>query len=577
MEDVRLIVDIVIALGAATIGGLIAQRLGLPALIGYILAGLAIGPNTPGLVADVDRVQLLANLGVALLMFGLGVEFSLSEVIRVRRAALLGGAIQIPLTVVLGTAAGLAGGWTLGSALLLGGAFAISSSIVALKVLLGRGEMESPHARVALGLGIVQDFSLAPMLALIPVIAGQRGGGFGIAESLLISAVVLIAAFLLGTRLVPPLLRVVALSGSRELFMLTVVAIALGVALATHAVGLSLGLGAFLAGIVVSETDFEEQVLADIIPIRDIFATLFFVAVGMLIDPFTLLAQWQLVLGLALVLVVGKLLIIGGALLAAGVDHRTSTLAAVFMAQMGEFSFVLAGSGFEHGLIDIGKYGTILSVALCSILAMPILVAISPRLVRVAEHLPGVKRQERLAVGPPPPVAPAADHVVICGFGRVGAEIGAALDRWDQPYSVIELNRAQSGHRARFTRAGHRRVVWRCRLARRVGERGSTDRAHRRGDDTGPVGHRGGDPKLACAEPDDPRHRPRSWHRRGQWALGAGSRRSGPARVRSRSRVRAPGAGLAGSRYIADRRSGEREAANGLRNQGTRDRAAGSR
>src|ERR671911_138692 len=368
MEDVGLIVDIVLALGAATIGGLIAQR--------------------------------------------------------------------------LGSAAGLAAGWTIGSALLLGGAFAISSSIVALKTLMGRGEMESPHARVALGLGIVQDFSLAPMLALVPFIAGQRGGGLGIGQSLVISVVVLIVAFLLGTRFVPPLLRVVARAGSRELFMLTVVAIALGVALATHAAGLSLGLGAFLAGIVVSETDFEEQVLADIIPVRDIFATLFFVAVGMLIDPFALIAQWQLVAGFALVLVIGKLLITGGALLAAGVDHRTSTLAAVFMAQMGEFSFVLASSGFEHGLIDIGKYGTILSVALCSILAMPVLVAISPRLVRIAEHLPGVKRQERLAVGPPPPVAPAGDHVVICGFGRVGAEIGEALDRWDQPYSVIELNPA---------------------------------------------------------------------------------------------------------------------------------------
>lgn len=442
MEDVRLIVDIVIALGAATIGGYIAQRLGLPALIGYILAGLAIGPNTPGLVADQDRVQLLANLGVALLMFGLGVEFSLREIVRVRRAALLGGGIQIPLTIVLGTAAGLAGGWTIGAALLLGGAFAISSSIVALKTLLGRGEMESPHARVALGLGIVQDFSLAPMLALVPVIAGQRGGGLPIVQSLLISGVVLTGAFLLGTRLVPPLLRVVALTGSRELFMLTIVAIALGVALATHAVGLSLGLGAFLAGIVVSESDFEEQVLADIIPVRDIFATLFFVAVGMLIDPFVLLAQLPLVLALAAVLVAGKLLIIGGALLAAGVDHRTSTLAAVFMSQMGEFSFILAGSGLAYGLITVGEYGTILSVALCSILAMPVLVAISPWLVRIAERLPGVERQERLAVGPPPPVAPAAGHVVICGFGRVGAEIGAALDRWGEPYSVIELNPA---------------------------------------------------------------------------------------------------------------------------------------
>jgi CPA2 family monovalent cation:H+ antiporter-2 len=442
MEDVRLIVDIVIALGAATIGGFIAQRLGLPALIGYILAGLVIGPNTPGLVADQDRVQLLANLGVALLMFGLGVEFSLSEVIRVRRAALLGGAIQIPLTILLGTAAGLAGGWTLGAALLLGGAFAISSSIVALKALQGRGEMESPQARVALGLGIVQDFSLAPMLALVPVIAGERGGGFGIAQSLLLSVAVLVAAFLLGTGLVPPLLRVVARTGSRELFMLAIVAIALGVALATHAAGLSLGLGAFLAGIVVSESEFEERVLADIIPIRDIFATLFFVAVGMLIDPLTLIAQWPLVLAFAVLLVVGKLLITGGALLAAGVDHRTSTLAAVFMAQMGEFSFVLASAGLEHGLVDIEQYGTILSIALCSILALPVLVGISPRLVRIAEHLPGVAQRERLAAGPPPPVAPAGGHVVICGFGRVGAEIGAALDRWQQPYSVIELNPA---------------------------------------------------------------------------------------------------------------------------------------
>ena len=185
MEDVRLIVDIVLALGAAAIGGLIAQRLGLPALIGYILAGLAMGPNTPGLVADVGRVQLLANLGVALLMFGLGVD-SLSEVIRVRRAALLGGAIQIPLTVILGTRRGwrVAGRWVQRSC-------SVAPSPSPARSSRSRrswpGRDGDPHARVALGLGIVQDFSLAPMLALLPVIAGQRGGGFGIAESLLIS------------------------------------------------------------------------------------------------------------------------------------------------------------------------------------------------------------------------------------------------------------------------------------------------------------------------------------------------------------------------------------------------------
>lgn len=442
MEDVRLIVDLVMGLGAATIAGLIARRLGLPALIGYILAGLIIGPHTPGLVADQGRVIQVANLGVALLMFALGVEFSLSGIVRVRRAALLGGGIQIPLTILLGTLAGLAAGWNIGAALVLGGVFAISSSIVALKALLNRGEMESPHARVALGLGIVQDLSLAPMLALIPVIAGERSGVLGIVESLLISAGVLIAALILGTKLVPPILRVLAISGSRELFMLAVVAIALGVALATHAAGLSLGLGAFLAGIVVSESEFEEQVLADIIPVRDLFSTLFFLAVGMLIDPLALLAHWEDVLALVVVLVVGKLLITGGAFLAAGVDHRTATLAAVFMAQIGEFSFVLAGSGYEHELIDLSQYGAILSLALCSILALPFLVKLSPLLVRIAEGLPGVAEQERLAAGPPAPVVPAGGHVVLCGFGRVGAEIGRALERWDQPYSVIELNPA---------------------------------------------------------------------------------------------------------------------------------------
>jgi monovalent cation:H+ antiporter-2, CPA2 family len=443
VEDVSLIVDLVLALGAATVGGIIAQRLGLPALIGYILAGLAIGPNTPGFVADQDRVALLANLGVALLMFGLGVEFSLSEVRRVRRAALLGGALQIPLTILLGTAAGLAFGWDLPAALLLGGAFAISSSIVALKTLLGRGEGESPQARVALGLSIVQDLSLAPMLALVPVLANLGGGlGMGLAQSLFLSGAALVLAYVLGTRLVPPLLRSVAAVGSRELFLLTVVAVALGVALTTSAAGLSLGLGAFLAGIVVSESEFEEQVLADIIPVRDLFATLFFVAVGMLIDPQLLAANWQKVLVLAAVLVAGKLLITGGALLAAGVDHRTATLAAVVLAQMGEFSFVLAGSGLAEGLIDADQYGLILSVALLSILAMPALVGLSPWLIRLAERLPGVAWQERLAAGPPLPPAPAGGHVVLCGFGRVGAEIGAALDRWGEPYSVIELNPA---------------------------------------------------------------------------------------------------------------------------------------
>ena len=249
MEDLRLVVDLVLALGAAFLGGMVAQRLGQPVLLGYILAGVLIGPNTPGLVADRDRVLLLANLGVAFLMFALGVEFSFAELRRVRHAALVGGAIQIPLTILLGTLAGLAAGWSVQAALLLGGAFAISSSLVALKLLLGRGETESSQGRVALGLGVVQDLSLVPMLALLPVLAGNEADlGVTLLRSLGTAAVALAAVIVLGTRLVPRVLFRVARTGSRELFLLTIVLIALGTGLASHAAGLSFALGAFLVG-----------------------------------------------------------------------------------------------------------------------------------------------------------------------------------------------------------------------------------------------------------------------------------------------------------------------------------------
>ena len=443
MEDIRLVVDLVLALGAAFLGGMVAQRLGQPVLLGYVLAGVLIGPNTPGLAADRDRVQLLANLGVAFLMFALGVEFSFNELIRVRRVALLTGGFQIPLTIALGTGVGLAVGWEVEAALLLGGAFAISSSIVALKVLLGRGETESAQGRIALGLGIVQDLSLVPMLALLPLLTGERDNlGLALLRSLGTAAVALAAVVFLVTRLVPRVLYAVARTGSRELFLLTIVLIALGTGLASHEAGLSFALGAFLAGIVVSESEFDSQVLAEIIPLRDVFSTLFFVAVGMLLEPGFILDHGLLVLGAVAALVLGKLLITGGAYLAAGVDHRTATLAAALMAQMGEFSFVLAGVGLADGLIDRDQYGLILAAALGSILAMPGLLALAPTLVAISEYLPGVASQERDQAGPEPAVEPATRHVVICGYGRVGAELGEALARRGFAYTVIEVNPA---------------------------------------------------------------------------------------------------------------------------------------
>ncbi|MDQ3411750.1 MAG: cation:proton antiporter, partial [Chloroflexota bacterium] len=306
MEDVGLILDLVLAFGAALVGGFVAQRIGLPVLIGYVLAGVLIGPNTPGWSADFERVQLLANLGVAFLMFALGVELSFAELQRMRRVATVGGAIQLTLTFGLGAAAAIVLDWSLPAAFLLGGAFAISSSLVAIKLFLGRGEGTSLQARAALSLGVVQDLSLVPMLALLPLLAGTEDNlAVSLARSLGVAIVALGAVVVLGTRVVPKILFLVAGSGSRELFLLSVVVIALGTAVASHAAGLSLALGAFLAGLVVSESEFDSQVLTEIIPLRDLFATLFFVALGMLIEPRILAGQAGLIVALVAVLVVG--------------------------------------------------------------------------------------------------------------------------------------------------------------------------------------------------------------------------------------------------------------------------------
>ena len=443
MEDVGLILDLVLALGVALVGGSVAQRLGQPALLGYVVAGFLIGPNTPGPHADFERVELLANLGVAFLMFALGVEFSFNELRRMQRIALVTGGIQIPLTLVLGTLAGIAIGWSLPAALLLGGAFAISSSIVALKLLLARGEGTSPQSRAVLSLSVVQDLSLVPMLAIVPVLSGDTASlATDLARSLLTAIVALVAVIVLGTRVVPPILYVVARLESRELFLLTVVVIALGTAVASETAGLSLALGAFLAGLVVSESEFDSHVLSEIIPLRDLFSTLFFVALGMLIEPAFLIENIGTVLALVAVLILGKLLITGGAFLAAGLDHRTTTLSALAMAQIGEFSFVLAGVGVAEGVIDRRQYGLILEVALVSILIAPSLLRLGPTLVLVAARLPGVAGQEAAQAGPEAEPTSISRHVVICGYGRVGSEVGEALMRRGLRFVVIEINPA---------------------------------------------------------------------------------------------------------------------------------------
>jgi CPA2 family monovalent cation:H+ antiporter-2 len=444
VETTPFVLDLVLALSAAFAGGMIARKLGLPVLLGYIIAGVVIGPYTPGPIAASERVDLLANLGVGFLMFALGVEFSLNELVRVKRIALLAGGFQIPATIVLGFLCGSAFGWSWQASLLLGGAFAISSSIVAIKLLMARGEGNSPQARITLGIGVIQDLSLVPMIALLPALAGEGENlPADVGLALLKAAVAIGAVILIGTKVVPRIFDIVARTHSRELFILTVVMIAFGAAYASEQAGLSLALGAFLAGLIVSESEYDAQVLADVIPFRDLFSIIFFVSIGMLVDPIFLWDHILLLLAGIAVLMVGKTLIIGAVLLWVKIDHRTATLTAILLAQMAEFSFILANQGRHEGLINSEQYGMILGIALGSIILVPFTLQLEPFLTRVAERLPAVARRESEIVGGVMPLTQLCDHVVVCGFGRVGTELGAALDRSHIEYAVIDLNAAK--------------------------------------------------------------------------------------------------------------------------------------
>ncbi len=442
MEDINIILDIVLALGVATIAGWIADRLGMPVLLGYVVAGMVVGSNSPGFSANEERVIQLANLGVAFMMFAIGAEFSLRELLAVRRVATGAAAFQMPVTFLIGMIAGRLVGWDARASILLGAIFAISSSIVMIKILLSRGEATSPQARYAIGLMILQDLSVVPILALLPVLEGGGDIARQVGLSLLEAGVALALVMVLGTRVVPWVLYHIARSSSRELFLLTVVIIALGTALASHKVGLSVALGAFLAGLVVSESEFDAQVVAEIIPLRDLFSTLFFVSLGMLFHPTVILNHQVEFLVLAVLLVVGKTLTGTIAFLLTRINPYIAVAAGLLTAQIGEFSFVLAGTGVDHGILASSQYAMVIGIALVSFVVSPGLVAMAPRMGEAVDRLPFVRSVDNSDLDMGEETEAMRRHVVICGYGRVAAVLGAALERRGIDYVVIDVNAA---------------------------------------------------------------------------------------------------------------------------------------
>ncbi|MHB0869318.1 MAG: cation:proton antiporter [Chloroflexota bacterium] len=443
MSELGVVVDLVSAAVAALLGGMIALRLHQPVILGYLLAGVAIGPYTPGPVGDTHNVQLMAELGVAFLMFALGVEFSLSELLKLRWVATVGGVVQIAATVLLGVAISPLLGLDLTQGLFLGSVIALSSTMVSLKLLMGRGELESLHGRIVLGILIVQDLSVVPMMVILPALAGPADGlVLALAVAAAKAAAILVGALYLGTRIAPLLLSRVAATGSREMFLLAIVSLALGTALVTYALGLSIAFGAFLAGLILSESEFSHQALAEALPLRDIFSAIFFVSVGMLIDPLFLLQNAPAILLVTAAVVVGKLVIATAVPLLFRYPGRAALGTGLFLAQIGEFSFVLTRLGQDRGVTDDYFSSLILSSALLSILINPLLVHEGRQLHRLLTRVPLVGRLfwERFEAPSKGQEMQLRDHVVICGYGRVGREMARALESRGEPYLVVELD-----------------------------------------------------------------------------------------------------------------------------------------
>ena len=457
-----LISTIAIGLTAAFVGGFVARRVGLPAIVGYIVAGVVIGPFTPGLAADPTIATQLAEIGVILLMFGVGIHFSFRDLVAVRSVVIPGAAIQIAAMTSLGTALGLALGYGIGGGLELGLAISVASTVVLLRTLEDRDELDTQQGRIAVGWLIVQDLFMVVVLVLLPVIAPSLGGASGgthgetgsnagpllqVAFAIGRAGVFAILMVVAGARLIPWLLLQVARLGSRELFTLAVLAVALGIAYAASTVfGVSFALGAFLAGLVVSESDMSHQAAADALPLRDAFAVLFFVSVGMLLDPTYLVTNPLAIVAVVALIVVAQPLIALAIVLVFGYPPRVALTVAAGLGQIGEFSFIVGTLGLTLGLLPSDGFQLIVAGALLSITLNPLLFAlIGPldRRLRDRRWLRGLTRRTigELAAIDQDQRAQLVNHAVICGYGRVGRLIGPALERRGFKYSVITQER----------------------------------------------------------------------------------------------------------------------------------------
>jgi CPA2 family monovalent cation:H+ antiporter-2 len=431
------------ALAYALVGGVLARRIGLPTIVGYLVAGMALGPFTPGFHGDFETIRQLAELGVILLMFGVGLHFSLSDLWHVRNLAVPGALLQMAVVGVAGYGIGTWWGWPAGGAWLLGISASVCSTVVLMRGLMDEGLLHSPAGQAAVGWSVVEDLATVALLVLLTAYAGAgnsesplRAVAIALGKAVLFFVVMLVA----GSRVIPAMLGRIANTRSRELFVLIALTAAMGTALAASALfGVSLALGAFIAGLVVSESPFSHQVSADLLPFREAFAVLFFVSVGMLVNPHYLAAHWDQVAILSLLIVAGKYVLTALTVFALPHPVHTAIVLAAGRANVGEFSFIIGQTGLVLGLLTEQQYSLILAGAIVSITVSPLLFRSVDRVEAWLRRWPGLWRViDRHGITPPPRPSAMRDHVVIIGSGRVGRHIAEMLGRQNVPRLVVE-------------------------------------------------------------------------------------------------------------------------------------------
>lgn len=430
---------VILALSASVV--LICQKLKVPSIIGFLLTGTLAGPHGLGLVHSAHEVEMIAEIGVIFLLFTIGMEFSIAHLMHIKRLVLLGGASQVLLTIGIVTGGLMAFGQALPLSVFTGCMIALSSTAIVLKLLQQRQEMDSPHGKTVLGILIFQDIAIVPMMLLTPLMAGK-------AENIGLELVLMGGKFLavgLGVIfaskwLMPKLLDQVVRTRNNELFLLAILAICMVVALGTASIGLSLSLGAFLAGLVISESEYSHQAMSNILPFRDVFISFFFVSIGMLLNGSYFLAHWPLILSAAVGVIVIKLLtgLFAGSVL--GYPPRTTLLAALALCQVGEFAFVLSKTGLEQGLLGTDHYQLFLAVSIVTMALTPLLIMIGPRTSKLTQKIPLIQKLEEKNLTTETSHSALENHLIIIGYGLNGQNLARVARSSGIPYVIIETN-----------------------------------------------------------------------------------------------------------------------------------------